>query len=58
MFRYQTCIYVRLLYDTDTYNYIELYHFFKSLAVQHVNIVSSIRVCVRARMLKQNYFSQ
>jgi hypothetical protein len=41
MFRYQTRIRVRLLYNTDTYNYIELYHFFKCLSV------STCQYCIR-----------
>jgi hypothetical protein len=28
MSQYRTCVCVGLRHDTDTYNYIELYHFF------------------------------
>jgi hypothetical protein len=42
MFQYRTCVCVGLRHDTDTYNYIELYHFSNYYRCQRVR--DSVRV--------------
>jgi hypothetical protein len=60
MSQYRTCVCVGLRHDTDTYNYIELYHFFILLLVSMCQCLVSMFVLYSIYIfnlfVKFNYF--